>query len=95
VLIQLFKIGLEKWIFRNHRVSRGTQTPQMADQKLLAALFGRRTPWYISCVDVDIAGEEVRVTIDHHPGKIPCATCGKACLVEDHSDERVIRHLDM
>jgi transposase len=67
----------------------------MADKELLTALLRLRAPWYISKIDVDVASEEAHVTIDHHHGKLPCATCGKACLVEDHSDERVIRHLDM
>jgi transposase len=67
----------------------------MADKEPLTALLRLRAPWYISRIDVDVAGEEAHVTIDHHPGKLPCAPCGKACLTEDHGDERVIRHLDM
>jgi transposase len=67
----------------------------MANQELLTVLLRLRAPWYISRIDVDVASKEAPVTIDHHPGKLPCATCGKACLVEDPRDERVIRHLDM
>ncbi len=67
----------------------------MADKELLTALLRLRAPWYISHIDVDVASEENHVTIDHHSGKLPCATCGKACLVDDHNDEWVIRHLDM
>ena len=52
----------------------------MADQELLTALLQLCAPWYISRIDVDVASEEAHVTIDHHPGKLPCATCGKACL---------------
>ena len=67
----------------------------MSDQKLLTALLHLRDPWYISRIDLDIAAEITHVTVSHHHGKMPCPTCGKACNVEDHGEDRVIRHLDI
>lgn len=67
----------------------------MADKQLLVALLRLELPWYIARLDVDVEREEAHVTVDHHHGPLPCATCGRPCLVEDHSDERVIRHLDL
>lgn len=63
----------------------------MADKEPLSSLLSLRAPWYISRIDVDVASEEVHVTIDHHPSKLPCASYGKDCQVKDHSDVRVIR----
>jgi transposase len=67
----------------------------MADKELLTALLHLRAPWYISRIDVDVANEEAHVTVDHHHGRLPCPSCGVPCLVEDHSDDRIIRHLDL
>lgn len=67
----------------------------MADKQLLTALLQLSHPWYISRIDVDVAREEAHVTVTHHHGSLPCPTCGKGCLVEDHSEERIIRHLDL
>lgn len=67
----------------------------MTDKQTLTALLQLRAPWHITRIDVDIPGEEVHVFVDHHHGRLPCPTCGKACLVEDHADERTWRHLDM
>lgn len=67
----------------------------MADKELLTALLHLREPWYIARIDVEVAKEEAHVTVSHHHGRLPCPACGQACLVEDHSDERIIRHLDL
>lgn len=67
----------------------------MADKELLTALLHLREPWYISRIDVDVAREEAHVTVVHRHGRLPCPSCGAACLVEDHSEERIIRHLDL
>lgn len=67
----------------------------MADKQLLTALLRLQEPWYIAGIDVDIANEEAHVQVSHHQGRLPCPTCGKSCLVEDHGEERVIRHLDL
>jgi transposase len=67
----------------------------MADKELLTVLLHLREPWYISKIDVEVAREEAHVTVSHHHGRLPCPTCGKACQVEDHSEERIIRHLDL
>lgn len=67
----------------------------MTDKQTLTALLQLRTPWHITRIDVDIPGEEVHVFVNHDLGRLPCPTCGKPCLVEDHADERTWRHLDM
>lgn len=67
----------------------------MADKELLTALLHLRDPWYISRIDVDVAKEEAHVTVTHHHDRLPCPSCGKACLVEDHCEDRIIRHLDL
>jgi transposase len=67
----------------------------MADKELLTALLHLRDPWYISRIDVYVAKEEAHVTVAHHHVRLPCPSCGTACLVEDHSEDRIIRHLDL
>lgn len=67
----------------------------MTDKQTLTALLQLRAPWHITRIDVDIPGEEVHVFVSHDHDRLPCPTCGKACLVEDHADERIWRHLDM
>jgi transposase len=67
----------------------------MPDKVLLTALLHLRDPWYISKIDVDVGKEEAHVTVSHHHGRLPCPSCGTACPVEDHSEDRIIRHLDL
>lgn len=67
----------------------------MTDEKTFTALLQLKHPWYIGSIDVDVAGEEMHVHIDHHHSDLPCPVCGTSCLVEDHSEERVWRHLDL
>lgn len=67
----------------------------MTDKQTLTLLLQLRLPWQITRIDVDVAREEVHVFVDHEIGRLPCPTCGEACLVEDHADERTWRHLDM
>ncbi len=67
----------------------------MIDSKTYTALLRLTHPWYISRIDLDVAAEEAHAFITHHHGLLPCPTCGKACNVRDHGDERVWRHLDL
>ena len=67
----------------------------MAAPALLTALLRLNEPWYIARIDVAVAAEEVHVFVDHRPGRLPCPDCGKACLIEDHAEERIFRHLDL
>lgn len=67
----------------------------MTDKQTLTLLLQLRLPWQISRIDIDVAREEVHVFVNHEIGRLPCPTCGEACLVEDHADERTWRHLDM
>ena len=67
----------------------------MINAKIYTGLLRLKDPWYISRIDVAVTAEEAHVFIDHHHGQLPCPTCGKACNVRDHGDERVWRHLDL
>jgi transposase len=67
----------------------------MNDPQLLTALLQLKEPWYIERIDVAVAAEEVHVFVDHRHSRLPCPTCGDSCLVEDHADDRIWRHLDM
>ena len=67
----------------------------MSDKQILTALLQLRAPWHIVRIDVDVAKEEAHIFVDHQPGRLPCPTCGAACLIEDHADDRTWRHLDM
>jgi transposase len=67
----------------------------MTDKQILTALLQLSAPWYIVRIDVEVAKEEAHIFVDHHPGHLPCATCGSPCLVEDHAADRTWRHLDM
>lgn len=67
----------------------------MSDPKVYTQLLKLTDPWYISRIDVDVAGEEAHVFIDHRHAQLPCPTCQRLCNVRDHADERVFRHLDL
>jgi hypothetical protein len=67
----------------------------MTDKATLTALLQIGHPWYIASIDIDVGAEEVHVTVTHHHERLPCPECGAACLVEDHADERIWRHLGM
>lgn len=67
----------------------------MINAQTYTALLRLKEPWYISRIDLDVAAEEAHVFITHHHGQLPCPTCGNACNVRDHGDERVWRHLDL
>jgi len=67
----------------------------MTDKRTLTALLQLKDPWYISDINIDVEKEEVHIQVTHHHGRLPCPECGRDCLIEDHADERVWRHLDM
>ena len=67
----------------------------MSNKQILPALLQSRAPWYIVGIDVDVAKEEAHIFVDHQSGRLPCPTCGVACLIKDQADDRTWRHLDM
>lgn len=67
----------------------------MTDKQTLTLLLHLLPPWHIDRIDMDVSREEVHVFVEHDIGRLPCSTCGVACLVEDHADDRTWRHLDM
>lgn len=67
----------------------------MTDQNLYTALLRLSEPWFIDRLEADIAKEEVHVFVDHRRGTLPCPECGRACIIHDHVEERVWRHLDL
>lgn len=67
----------------------------MSDPKIYTQLLRLSEPWYISRIDVDVAGEAAHVFIDHRHSQLPCPTCSKLCNVRDHTEEREWRHLDL
>lgn len=67
----------------------------MTDTAIYTQLLSLKHPWYISKIDVDVAGEAAHIFISHHHGQLPCPKCAKLCNVRDHAEERVWRHLDL
>jgi len=67
----------------------------MNDTQIYTALLHLKHPWYISRIDLNVKAEEAHVFISHHHEQMPCPTCGKACNVRDHGDERMWRHMDL
>jgi transposase len=67
----------------------------MSDTTVYTQLLDLKDPWYISKIEVDVAGEAAHIFISHHPGQMPCPRCGTLCNVRDHAEERTWRHLDL
>ena len=67
----------------------------MDDTELFAKLLRIAPPWRVTRVSVDVAAERVDVWVEETPGtKFPCAVCGAAAPVYDHTPAQVWRHLD-
>ena len=65
----------------------------MRDRDLYAQILGIRSPWKVTEVDLDTAGETVEVHVRHEAGKVCCPECGKEGPRHDHRERRW-RHLD-
>lgn len=67
----------------------------MRDTELYRHLLGLVDPWTVTEVKLSIEEQRVDVWVDH-PGSLrwPCPECGKELPLNDHTDERVWRHLD-
>lgn len=67
----------------------------MRDVELYQAVLGITAPWKVTRVDLQLEAGQVDVFVEHGPGeRFPCADCGEACPVHDHTPERTWRHLD-
>jgi len=67
----------------------------MQDIELYRHLLGIERPWTVTRVELSVAEQRVDVWVGHERGvNWPCAECGRACQVYDHSEERTWRHLD-
>ncbi|MEQ1735634.1 MAG: ISL3 family transposase [Rhodoglobus sp.] len=66
----------------------------MQDRDLYARILGLVDPWQVRDVQLDLAGEEVRVTVAaKSTATLGCPECGKACPGYD-TRQRSWRHLD-
>ena len=67
----------------------------MQDTELFHHLLGLAKPWSVSRVDLNVAGQQVDIWIEHERGtRWSCPTCGRELGLYDHAAERVWRHLD-
>jgi len=65
------------------------------DIELYTKLLSITPPWRVTRVAVDMAAERIDVWVEEAPGtKFPCAGCGQARPVYDHTAEQVWQHLD-
>lgn len=67
----------------------------MDSTDLYQHILGLRSPWRVSRVDMNVAGQEIHVHVEHGAGsKFRCPDCDQELAVYDHTSERVWRHLD-
>lgn len=67
----------------------------MDSKELYAVLLGVRPPWTVAAVEMDVAKQEVVVTVRHPAGtRFCCPQCERELAVFDHLAERRWRHLD-
>jgi transposase len=67
----------------------------MDSKDLYAVLLGLKEPWTVERVDMDVAHQEVVVTVTHPPKtRFRCPSCERELAVFDHAAERRWRHLD-
>lgn len=59
-----------------------------------ALLLGVKTPWEISSVDLNMAGNRVDIEIEYTDTTGVCPECGAACSKHDDRERRTWRHLD-
>jgi transposase len=66
----------------------------MRDRDLYARILGLSAPWSVKDVELDLAGDEVRVIVEvAADAKLCCPSCGKPCGRYDRRERRW-RHLD-
>jgi hypothetical protein len=67
----------------------------MQDTALYQYLLGLQSPWTVSRVSLDVAGQCVDVCAEHseHAAWV-CPHCAKAVPLYDHAEARTWRHLD-
>lgn len=67
----------------------------MKDTELYHHLLGIQEPWFVSDVQINVAGQQVDVWVEHPKGlQWQCPECGIKGPLRDHAEERVWRHLD-
>lgn len=67
----------------------------MQDRQLYQQILGISEPWNVADVELNLAGGEVVVRLEHHKdARWSCAECGTECAIHDHTAERRWRHLD-
>jgi len=67
----------------------------MQDTALYQYLLGLKSPWTVSCVNLDVKGQRVDVWAEHpEDAAWECPQCSKKLPLYDHAEERTWRHLD-
>lgn len=67
----------------------------MQDTKLYQQILGLAEPWKVTRVELKVDQQRVDVFVEHAAeASFACPTCGKACGLYDHAEERTWRHLD-
>ena len=67
----------------------------MDSKDLYFALLGLKQPWTVEDVAMDVARQEIVVTVVHPPKtRFCCPQCRRELPVFDHAAERRWRHLD-
>ena len=66
----------------------------MQDRELYRQILGIGEPWFVERVDLQLAGGEVHVYLEHGETEWACSECGTKCRLHDHQAERRWRHLD-
>ncbi len=67
----------------------------MQDTALYQYLLGLKSPWTVSRVDLNVAGQCVEVWAEHPEGvSWACPQCSRGLPLYDHAEERTWRHLD-
>lgn len=65
----------------------------MRDTELYGQILGVKSPWRVSRVELQLAGGDVEVFVEHSGGQLTCPECGKSAGGYDKRERRW-RHLD-
>src|SRR2546428_11361942 len=66
----------------------------MYDTELYRQILGLEKPWFVGKVDLNVAGQQVDVFVEHEPGvSWPCPECRREMGCRGHAEERGWRHL--
>lgn len=57
-------------------------------------LLGLDESWIVEDVNLNLAGQQVVITLSHAGGRLVCPECGELCSQADTAPERTWRHLD-